>query len=69
VFAGAYRDLDDELNRRAWRDTLPRFALRPAAFDRARYDRFGRFLRARGLLPVVPPVDTLAVEIRRPTEP
>ena len=28
----AYRPaVDDELNRRAWRDTLPRFALRPAA--------------------------------------
>ena len=33
----AYKDgLDDELNRRAWRDTLPRFALRPAALDRGR---------------------------------
>ncbi|NJO83585.1 MAG: ABC transporter substrate-binding protein [Blastochloris sp.] len=26
-----YPQLDGELNRRAWRDTLPRFALRPAA--------------------------------------
>ena len=25
--------LDNELNRRAWKDTLPRFALRPAALD------------------------------------
>ena len=29
--------LDDELNRLAWRDTLPRFALRPGALDKNRY--------------------------------
>jgi len=33
AFKGYKKDLDDELNRRAWRDTLPRFALRPAALD------------------------------------
>ncbi|MFP6690922.1 MAG: ABC transporter ATP-binding protein, partial [Alphaproteobacteria bacterium] len=42
---------DDELNRRAWRDTLPRFALRPAALDRARYARFARFMQEQGLIP------------------
>ena len=31
LFIKAHPDLDDELNRRAWRDTLPRFALRPRA--------------------------------------
>lgn len=46
----AYKDgLDDELNRRAWRDTLRRFALRPAALDRGRYERFARFVHAQGL--------------------
>ncbi len=43
AFVGAYPALNDELNRRAWRDTLPRFALRPAALDRARYARFAAF--------------------------
>ena len=47
LFIGANPALDDELNRRAWRDTLPRFALRPAALDGHRYDRFARFLHAR----------------------
>ncbi len=42
--AGERKDLDDELNRRAWRDTLPRFALRPGALDRTRYQRFAEFL-------------------------
>lgn len=55
--------LDDELNRRAWRDTLPRFALRPAALDRGRYDRFANFLRQQGLLEEIPVLDSYAVEL------
>ena len=55
--------LDDELNRRAWRDTLPRFALRPAALDRGRYDRFALFLQQQGLLEEIPVLDSYAVEL------
>ncbi|WP_375753071.1 ABC transporter substrate-binding protein [Vibrio sp. HN007] len=36
--------LNNELNKRAWRDTLPRFALRPSAVDKARYDSFAEFM-------------------------
>ncbi|MGF1787684.1 ABC transporter substrate-binding protein [Photobacterium swingsii] len=36
--------LNNELNRRAWQDTLPRFALRPAAIDPVRYDNFAQFM-------------------------
>ena len=64
LFIKAHKDLDDELNRRAWRDTLPRFALRPAALDGTRYERFARFLRDQGLISAVPPLETYAVEIR-----
>ncbi len=56
-------DLDDELNRRAWRDTLPRFALRPAALDRGRYARFADFLMAQELIGKAPPVADYAVAI------
>ena len=51
LFIRGRGELDDELNRRAWRDTLPRFALRPAALDRARYARFARFMEEQGLIP------------------
>ena len=61
LFIGAYPDLDDELNRRAWRDTLPRFALRPAALDRGRYARFAAFLAERELIPEALPVEAYAV--------
>ncbi len=64
LFIKGRKDLDDELNRRAWRDTLPRFALRPAALDRGRYDRFAEFLKGRGLIETIPPVDSYAVELR-----
>jgi putative hydroxymethylpyrimidine transport system substrate-binding protein len=61
----AYRpELEDELNRRAWRDTLPRFALRPAALDRGRYERFARFLEAQGVIATPPPSESYAVTLR-----
>ena len=56
-------ELDDELNRRAWRDTLPRFALRPAALDKGRYDRFSRFLAEQGLIDEALPADAYAVAL------
>lgn len=63
LFIKGRKDLDDELNRRAWRDTLPRFALRPAALDKGRYDRFAAFLKGRGLIETIPPVGSYAVEL------
>jgi putative hydroxymethylpyrimidine transport system substrate-binding protein len=65
LFVEGRPELDDELNRRAWADTLPRFALRPAALDVARYARFAKFLEAQGLIGLPPPVDTYAVELAR----
>ena len=63
LFLRGREELDDELNKRAWRDTLPRFALRPAALDSARYDRFAAFLQAQGLIPEALPASAYAVEL------
>ncbi len=63
LFAGHKKGLDDELNRRAWRDTLPRFALRPAALDRGRYQAFADFLLKQGVVDKAPPVESYAVEL------
>ena len=60
---GARKDLDDELNRRAWRDTLARFALRPRALAEKRYYRFAEFLVKQGLIPRALPVSKYAVQI------
>lgn len=63
-FLKAYPDLDNELNRRAWVDTLPRFAKRPAALDTARYERFAKFMKESGLIKEVAPLETYAVELK-----
>ncbi|MBT3885493.1 MAG: ABC transporter substrate-binding protein [Rhodospirillaceae bacterium] len=62
-FIGAHKKLNDELNKRAWRDTLPRFALRPAALDKGRYRRFAAFLKKQGLIKVILPVGDYAAEL------
>ena len=64
LFIKDRKELDDELNRRAWRDTIPRFALRPAALDRGRYERFAQLLKARDMIETIRPVESYAVEVR-----
>ncbi len=63
LFVRGRKDLDNQLNRLAWRDTLPRFALRPGALDRARYQRFAKFLKKQGLIKKIPKLDLYAVEL------
>ena len=57
-------ELNDELNRRAWAATLPRFSHSPAALDEARYARFAAFLKAGGLIAEVEPVERYAVVLK-----
>tara|TARA_R110002072_G_scaffold180835_24_gene336883 strand:- start:377 stop:1318 length:942 start_codon:yes stop_codon:yes gene_type:complete len=64
LFIRGRSQLDDELNRRAWRDTLPRFSLRPGALDRNRYTVFAAFLKAQGLIAKIPPLDRYAIETK-----
>ena len=64
VFARSHADLNNDLNRRAWRDTLPRLAKRPGALDRHRYERFASFMKEAGLIKEVPPLDSYAVELK-----
>ena len=66
IFAGSAAELRDELNARAWEDTVPRFALRPAALDAGRYARFEAFLHRAGLIPEQNAVARIAVEVTGP---
>ncbi len=63
-FLKEYPDLNNELNRRAWVDTLPRFAKRPAALDTGRYARFAKFMKEAGLIKTIPPVSDYAIELK-----
>ena len=60
---GREKELDDELNRRAWRDTIPRFTASPAALDSRRYARFAEFLLASKVIDKTPPVSSYAVDL------
>lgn len=61
TFMASHPDLDDELNRRAFDLTLPRFAKRPAALDVGRYERFAEFLKSYGLIDTIEPVESYTV--------
>ena len=63
IFIARHKDLNDELNRRAWRDTLPRLARRPAALDEAGYRRFAQFLAQQGVITVALPVSNYAAQL------
>lgn len=64
AFVNGRPELNDELNRRAWADSLPRFSHSPAALDSGRYTRFAEFLKARGLIKSVEPVEKYAVVVK-----
>ncbi|WP_171097483.1 ABC transporter substrate-binding protein [Ruegeria sp. HKCCD7255] len=63
IFAATSPELQDELNARAWVDTLPRFALRPAGFDAGRYARFEQFLKDSGMIDSLNPVSEIAIDV------
>ena len=63
IFKSTAKELDDQLNKRAWIDTLPRLALRPAALDAGRYVWFEAFLKDAGLLKDTREVELLAVDV------
>jgi putative hydroxymethylpyrimidine transport system substrate-binding protein len=58
IFSKSGKELDNDLNRLAWKDTLPLLADDPVALDRARYETFAAFLVKRGLIKQAPAPDT-----------
>lgn len=63
IFSGTSKTLRNELNRRAWLDTYPRFATRPAAMDQGRYVAFEAFLHKMGAVKSLTPVAKLTVDV------
>ena len=47
-------DLDNELNRRAWRDTLPKLARETRQTDPNSWDQFAHFMKDRDLIDSIP---------------
>ena len=44
------KGLNDELNKRAFKDTIPRFSIRPRAIDTSSYKNFQKFLFKKGII-------------------
>ncbi len=65
LFSSTSKELQDEQNKRAWVDTLPRFALRPTTMDHGRYANFEAFLKNAGLIPSINPVSKIAIDVTR----
>ncbi len=55
--------LDNELNHLAWKDTVLRFALRPAAKDSGRYRRYAEFLKAHKEIRRIPDMKQLMLDL------
>lgn len=64
IFSKSGKDLGNDLNRLAWKDTLPLLASDPASLDRMRYETFAAFLAKRGLIKQVPPLDSYLRDIK-----
>ena len=64
IFSKSGKDLGTELNRLAWKDTLPLLADDPLALDRARYETFAAFLVKRGLIKQAPAIDTYLRDVK-----
>ena len=56
-------ELDNALNKRAWNDSVARFALRPAAMDKGRYLRYAQFLHSKKEIKAVPDINSLMLDL------
>ena len=57
------KELDNELNRLAWSDTLPYLAQNPATFDKVVYEQMADFMKESKLIKSLPSLDEYAKEI------
>jgi len=56
AFIEKYPELNTPLNHQAWQATLPYFAAHSAAFDQARYQAFGEYMKGNGVIKAVAPM-------------
>ena len=64
IFSKSGKELDSDLNKLAWKDTLPLLASDPTTLDRERYAAFADFLVKRGLIKQAPPLDNYLREVK-----
>lgn len=57
------KELDNDLNRMAWSDTLPYLSSTPAIFDKKVYEDMATFMQKSGLIKSIPSLNDYAQEI------
>lgn len=65
TFAKNHRELDNELNRRAWFITLPYFTKNPAQFDAKTWIQFAKFMRQNDLIKSIQPINNYAIDLTK----
>jgi putative hydroxymethylpyrimidine transport system substrate-binding protein len=63
MFLKAHPDLDDAINRASYEATRAHFAPQPGALDEQRYLGFAAFLKEKGVIENVPPLNDFAIEL------
>ena len=59
------KELNNELNALAWKDTLPYLAQNPATFDKDVYNRMATFMKENKLIKTIPNLDEYAQKITK----
>jgi putative hydroxymethylpyrimidine transport system substrate-binding protein len=57
------KELDNELNRLSWADTLPYLAQNPAVFDKEVYNQMADFMKQNNLIKTLPNLDDYAQDL------
>jgi putative hydroxymethylpyrimidine transport system substrate-binding protein len=63
LFSSYSTELKDELNQRAWKDTVARFSRAPASLDYGRWQRYEAYLKEHNLVPSILPVEKFAIDV------
>ncbi|MCO7725271.1 ABC transporter substrate-binding protein [Brucella intermedia] len=63
AFSAYSTELRDDLNQRAWKDTVARFSRAPASLDHGRWSRYEAYLKEHGLVPSILPVEKFAIDV------
>jgi putative hydroxymethylpyrimidine transport system substrate-binding protein len=64
TFAKNHPELNDELNHRAWLDSIPYFAINPATFNLKEWEQFIQFMQKNNLIKKPHSIDDYAVNLK-----
>ncbi|WP_279109944.1 ABC transporter substrate-binding protein [Bartonella apis] len=63
-FAKKYKELDTDLNKKIWMETVPLFSENPLHLDKERYISYGAYLYKKGIVKKEYPLDSFATELK-----